>query len=85
MKIIKTADFEKTFKRLPKEISRLYATQENRFLSDWKDARLHVKKIKALGLAFSFRITRRYRVLFYLQNSDTAIFFDIDHRKDIYR
>lgn len=85
MRVIKTPNFEKTFKKLPKDINRLYAAQEKRFLSDWKDARLHVKKIKALGLAFSFRITRRYRVLFYFQNPDTAIFFDIDHRNDIYR
>jgi hypothetical protein len=34
---------------------------------------------------FSLRIIRHYRAFFYFQNTDTAIFFGIDHRKDIYR
>lgn len=85
MKIIKTDDFNRIFKKLPKEIQRLYSTQENRFKKNWRDPRLHIKKIRILPFALSFRITRRYRVFFYFQNADTAIFFEIDHRKDIYK
>ena len=85
MRIIKTNDFNRSFKKLPKEIQRLYTTQEKRFKNNWHDSRLHIKKIRALRYALSFRITRRYRVFFYLQNTETTIFFEIDHRKDIYK
>lgn len=85
MEIIKTEDFVKTFEKLPKEIRRLYLVQENRFAINWHDARLHIKKIRSLLFALSFRITRRYRVFFYFRDSNAAIFFAIDHRKDIYK
>lgn len=84
MKIIKTKDFEKAFVKLPTEIRQLYYNQEKYFLLNWADARLHTKKLKSLKYAYSFRVTRRYRVLFYFQNQTTAILFDIDHRKDVY-
>ncbi|MBI4363756.1 MAG: hypothetical protein HY545_02810 [Candidatus Doudnabacteria bacterium] len=85
MDIIETADFKKALNKLPKDIQRLYYTQSQRFAENWKDPRLHIKKIKDLEKAFSFRITRRYRAFFYFQNPDTTIFFTIDHRKDAYR
>ena len=85
MEIIKTDDFLKAFQKLPSEIQRLAPIQENRFRDNWRDPRLHIKKIRTLPFAFSFRITRRYRVFFYFQNTETAVFFDIDHRKDAYR
>lgn len=85
MKIIKTDDFETAFAKLPKEIQRLYFSQEKRFCEKWNDSRLHIKKIKSLQYAYSFRITHRYRAFFYFQNQETAIFFDIDHCKDAYR
>ncbi|OGF21793.1 hypothetical protein A2Y83_02355 [Candidatus Falkowbacteria bacterium RBG_13_39_14] len=85
MEIIKTADFKKIFKKLPKEIQRLYISQEIKFKRNWRDSRLHIKKIKSLAQCFTFRITRRYRVFFYFQEEEKAIFFEIDHRKDIYR
>ncbi|MBI2514680.1 hypothetical protein HYV91_00605 [Candidatus Wolfebacteria bacterium] len=85
MKIIRTDDFERAFQKLPKEIQRIYFLQEKRFGANWRDPRLHIKKVQELGYALSFRITRRYRTFFYFQNRETAIFFDIDHRKDIYR
>jgi mRNA-degrading endonuclease RelE of RelBE toxin-antitoxin system len=59
--------------------------QKKRFRRNWRDPRLHIKKIRALPYALSFRITRRYRVFFYFQNVETAIFFEIDHRKDVYK
>jgi len=85
MEIIKTGDFVRAFVKLPREIQKLYRTQEARFQKDWRDPRLHVKKVKDLPLALSFRITRRYRVFFYFKDAETAVFFDVDHRKDIYR
>lgn len=85
MEIVKTSDFIRILNNLPKDIQRLYAMQEGRFRENWRDPRLHIKKVRALRFAMSFRITRRYRVFFYFQNTETVIFFEIDHRKDIYR
>ena len=85
MRIIKTKDFDKAFTKLSVDIKQIYTIQENHFLDDYHDSRLHTKKVKSLKHAFSFRITRRYRVFFYFHTQDTAIFFEIGHRKDIYR
>jgi len=85
MKIIKTNDFQRTFSKLPKDVQNLYAKQEKHFIENCKDPRLHIKKVQSLEYALSFRTTSRYRVFFYFQNSETAIFFEIGHRKDIYR
>lgn len=85
MEVIKTRDFIRVLEKLPREIQRLYAFQEERFRKNWRDPRLHIKKIRTLPDAMSFRITRRYRALFYFQNAETAIFFEVDHRKDIYQ
>ncbi len=83
--IIKTSDFNKAYKNLQASIRKLYLVQEKRLEINLRDSRLHIKKLKNFDGVFSFRITRRYRVLFYFQNLNTVIFFDIDHRKDIYK
>jgi mRNA-degrading endonuclease RelE of RelBE toxin-antitoxin system len=85
MKIIETDDLQRILTKLPQEIQQLYLIQKDRFAISWRDSRLHVKKVQSLSYALSFRITRRYRVFFYFQDAETAIFFDVDHRKDIYR
>ena len=85
MKIIYADEFQKRFKKLPKEIQRLYSLQEDRFQKDWNDPRLHVKRLKDHTLAFSFRITRGYRVLFNFIDKGVALFATIGNRKDIYR
>lgn len=84
MEIIQTEDFAVSLKKLPRRIQKIYLGQENRFARNWRDQRLHVKKVKSLEHAFSFRITRHYRVFFFFQNNSIAVFFDIGHRKDIY-
>ncbi len=85
MEIIYTKDFKKSLEKFPIEISRLLKIQEERFKQNRRDHRLHIKKIRSLNYAFSLRITRRYRTFFYFYNNETAVFFDIDHRKDVYR
>jgi len=85
METVKTDDFERAFQKLPKEIQQLYKAQEKRFEINWHDPRLHIKKVRTLPFALSFRITRNYRVLFYFQNQERAIFFYVDHRKDVYK
>jgi mRNA-degrading endonuclease RelE of RelBE toxin-antitoxin system len=83
MEILKTEDFIKELEKLPLEIKKSCRKQEIIFRINWLDSRLHTKRIKELKGVYSFRITRRYRVLFYFRNDD-AIFFSIGHRKDIY-
>lgn len=84
MTIQKTDDFSNDFNKLPVDAKRLFRKQESIFLKDWLDSRLHTKKIKELENVYSFRITRRYRALFYFRDTE-AIFFAVGHRKDIYR
>ena len=84
MNIFHTDNFLDDFKPLPISIKKLYEKQEGLFLLNWKDHRLHIKKLKKNDSIFSFRITRRYRVLFTFANEDTAFFISIGHRKDIY-
>lgn len=85
MKTIRTDDFDRILEKLPKPIQRLLEIQLDRFAENTRDPRLHIKKVKTLEYGLSLRITRRYRAFFYFQNPETAIFFDIDHRKDAYR
>ena len=82
--IQKTQDFVKGFDKLPSEIQELFYKQEAIFKENWLDARLHIKRNKELSGVYSFRITRRYRTLFYFRKTE-AIFFAIGHRKDIYQ
>lgn len=84
MAIRKTSDFLKDLEKLPLSIKKLLQKQELIFKKNWLDPKLHIKRIKELPGAYSFRVTRRYRVLFYFRGEET-IFFSIGHRKDIYK
>lgn len=83
MRLTKTDDFGKDLKDLPKDILAIVDKQEKIFHKNWTDSRLHTKRIKELKGVFSFRITRQYRVLFRFEG-ETAIFFKIGHRKNVY-
>ena len=85
MKVVYADEFRKQFEKLPLDIQRLYYKQEARFEKNWQDPRLHIKKLSGHPLPFSFRITRRYRVLFTFVDIDTALFATIGHRRDTYR
>ena len=84
MTILYAEEFRKQFTKLPTDAQRLFRIREGRFRRDPHDPRLHVKKLHGEPLTFSFRITRRYRVLFVFAESDTALFATIGHRKDAY-
>jgi mRNA-degrading endonuclease RelE of RelBE toxin-antitoxin system len=84
MKIFQTDTFSKQLKKLPVAVRKLYQQQENLFTVDWKDSRLHTKKLQGGASVFSFRITSRYRVLFIFIDKETTLFTSIGHRKDIY-
>jgi mRNA-degrading endonuclease RelE of RelBE toxin-antitoxin system len=83
MKIFYSQRFSKDLNSLPTKIGELFKKQEDIFANNWKDPRLHIKKLINTDL-FSFRVTISYRVLFKLADSDSVFFVSIGHRKDIY-
>lgn len=83
MLIQKTKNFIGELGKLPKEIKRIFRKQEILLKKNWLDARLHIKRIEEMPGVYSFRITLRYRALFYFRNNE-VILFSIGHRKDIY-
>ena len=85
MKIIYADEFKKQFAKLPKSIQEKHAEQEIIFRNNWRDGRLHIKKLVDHSLTFSFRITRNYRVLFVFVEKDTVLFATIGNRRDVYR
>lgn len=85
MKIFYAKTFIKEIKRLPEDIQVALLFQEDILKSNWRDPRLHTKKLHGKPIAFSFRITRSYRVLFYFRAFDELTLFAIAHRKDAYR
>lgn len=85
MTVRKTPQFLKDLSRLPLDIQRLFAVQEQRFLADRFDLRLHFQKLVDVPGVYSLRVTRRYRVLLRFEGPDETVFFAIGHRKDAYR
>ena len=85
IKVLYTKDFVKMLKHLPKDVQDLYLKNEEILKTDWRDSRLHVKKLKGQVNVFSFRITRSYRALFYFRSDDEITLFAIGDRKDIYK
>jgi len=84
MKIFYTEEFKKVFRLLPFNVKKIFKKQEEIFLVCWKDPRLHIKGLKGNRNDFSFRVTRKYRVLFKLADENSSLFLSIGHRKDIY-
>lgn len=85
MKIVYAAEFKKRFAEIPAAARIIYRRQEAIFIQNWRDPRLHLKKLSDHPFPFSFRITRNYRVLFMFVDQHTALFATIGHRKDVYR
>lgn len=85
MNIIETKDFARSLQSLPRSTNRLFLVQRSRLKENVRDPRLHLKKLRGLPNVYSFRITRAFRALFYFQNTNTVVLFDIGDRKDIYR
>ena len=85
MKIIQTDDCKKSLTKLPFSVQKAFGSQENRFIENHRDSRLHIKKLHGLDGVFSFRITREYRALFYFHDKEVIVFFAVGHRKDVYR
>lgn len=85
MKILYSPQFRKKFHKFPPIVQNYYRKQERIFQENWRDARLHLKKLRGYPFAFSFRITRSYRVIFIFVEQNAVLFSEIGHRKDIYK
>lgn len=85
MKVVYADEFVQRFRKLPLDAQRLFRHQEALFRKDWRDARLHAKRLEGQPVTFSFRITRRYRVIFVFIDHETTLFATIGHRRDVYR
>lgn len=85
MTVIEASSFSKAYDLLPTTIQTSYQHQKRVFETNWRDTRLHVKKLLGLDDVYSFRVTRGYRVLFYFQGDRIVVFFMIAHRKDAYK
>lgn len=86
MRVIRTDDFERSLAEFPARIRRQCETQIVILTNNWRDVRLHIKKLREpFKGAYSFRITRGYRAFFYFDIEGDIIIFDADHRKDAYR
>lgn len=85
MKVVYADEFARRFRELPPDAQRLFRRQETIFRQSWRDVRLHTKRLTGHPVTFSFRITRRYRVLFVFIDHETALFATIGHRRDVYR
>ena len=85
MTILYADEFRKLFKKLPFDVQSIYYGQESIFKNNWRDSKLHLKKLVNHQFSFSFRVTRNYRVLFSFIHKDTVLFATIGHRKNIYK
>ena len=81
MKIFYSGKFIKMLERVPKNIQELFFRQGKILKEDWRDQRLHLKKLNAKPVTFSFRITRSYRVFFYFRKFDEITLYAIGHRE----
>ena len=84
-RIVRFSSFERALDRLPKYIRESCDAQIAILEENWRDSRLHLKKLREQGGIYAFRITRNYRGQFYFDINDNIIVFDVDHRKDSYR
>ena len=83
--VVRADDFKRAIKKLPARILGLCEEQLLILEADWRDSRLHIKKLRERDGVYSFRITRNYRAQFYFDVNENIIVFDADHRKDAYR
>src|SRR3989338_9651797 len=57
MIILYADEFSKQFFKLPKETQSVFRRQEIIFRKNWRDSRLHTKKLHGHSVLFSFRVT----------------------------
>ena len=84
-KIVFSKTFIQNLKKLPKRIHVKADMLMGLLAIDFRDPRLHTKKLHGNNSWYSFRINREYRVLFMFRDGATMLILDIKHRKDIYK
>lgn len=84
MKFTVSKTFEKQLNTLPESVRRQFVKQKDLLSTSPRHPSLHFKKLKDMNNTYSIRIAGSYRALFIL-DTNTAIFFAVGHRKDIYR
>jgi mRNA-degrading endonuclease RelE of RelBE toxin-antitoxin system len=84
-RIIATSSFKKSFEILPKKIQMTTTKLIELLAIDYRDPRLHTKKLHGNRIEYSFRIHREYRGIFCFENGNIILLLMIAHRKDIYK
>jgi len=78
MDIYYTSKFEKSFKRLPKDIQVLAVQREKIFRENMYDARLRTHKLQwKLQKYFSFSVDYSYRIIFEVMEDNSILFINI--------
>ncbi len=86
MEVIFKKSFLKSAENIPWKIQELLAKQIDIFKKNPDDNRLHNKKLSGkLKDFYSLRLTRDYRIIYYFESKNKAMFVYIGHRKDIYK
>lgn len=84
--IILTKEFEERYRLLPASICRKVEKQEKLFRQNPLHPSLHIEKLEPRGRQiWSFRVDKRYRILFRFIGRDKALFLTIGPHDWIYR
>ncbi len=86
MEIFVTAEFEERYNVLSVPIKNKARKQEKLFRQNPLHPSLHVEKLEPKNKQlWSFRVDRKYRILFRFINKDRVIFLTIGHHDWIYK
>jgi mRNA-degrading endonuclease RelE of RelBE toxin-antitoxin system len=83
--VLLSKDFATHFKKLPIFTKKKVDILVGLLRIDYRDSRLHTKKLHGDNDLYSFRVGRDYRVIFYFIDGERIYILDIRHRKDIYK
>jgi mRNA-degrading endonuclease RelE of RelBE toxin-antitoxin system len=84
MKIEFSEAFLKQSQKLPDDVVAQFEKQKQFLVDNPRHPSLHLKKLQDYKDVYSIRASSSYRALFILKD-DTAVFFALGHRKDVYR
>lgn len=85
MNVLVAEEFIKHFRELPLPIQRKFERQEAAFRNNPFHPSLHTEKLEPRGRqVWSFRIDRRYRVLFRFVDRNTVLLLSVGHHGWIY-
>jgi len=84
-----TVTFSRTFVRHFRMLPRTIQVKADMLVGvlavDFRDSRLHAKKLQLDRDWYSFRVGRDYRVIFRFCDGSTIELLDVRHRKDVYK